>query len=95
MKRDLFAWLTLATEVNFIIIKIFQNMVNQQHQKGHPLWFSLGLVILYFSILFDVLTKHDDMRKHTLKSDFHLTCYNSGSLISVAIDRSCLFVQLL
>lgn len=43
---------------------------------------SQGLVILYFPILFDVLTKQDDTRENTLNFDFHLTCYSSGSLIS-------------
>lgn len=44
---------------------------------------SQGLVILYFPILFDVLTKQDDTGENTLKFDFfHLTCYGRGSLIS-------------
>lgn len=44
---------------------------------------SQGLVILYFPILFDVLTKQDDTGENTLKFDFfHLTCYGPGSLIS-------------
>lgn len=45
---------------------------------------SQGLVILYFPILFDALTKQDDTGENTLKFDFffHLTCYSCGSLIS-------------
>lgn len=43
---------------------------------------SQGLVILYFPILFDVLTKQDDTGENTLNFDFfHLTCYSCGSLI--------------
>lgn len=56
---------------------------------------SQGLVILYFPILFDVLTKQDDTRENTLNFDFHLTCYSSGSLISFTFYRRRLFAQLL
>ena len=55
---------------------------------------SQGLVILYFPILFDVLTKQDDTGENTLNFDFfHLTCYSCGSLISFTLSWRWLFVQ--